>query len=306
MFSIGPVARHLLQTAAASACLVAAGLAPVLAADPPAPDRSGAVSIFGNPSETMAAMAGHLDKEPNVIVLMLEKVPITQGEMADVIRAMPVGLATMGMEEVSRRALDVLVGQKAMYLNAMKLGLDKDPLVVRRIAVTRDRALADAWLLQQTNAAVTDDALRARYLADIAGRPGAAEVRARLIVVPTADEAEAIAGKLRAGADFAELARKHSQDTSAPKGGDLGYLPIESVAPDLGAAMFSMAPGQISAFPVATPGGFYLLRIEGRRQRATLAFEDAKPALERILRGEAANRILSDVMAKIKMARPPK
>lgn len=287
-------------------CLGAAAATPLLAADPPANDGTGKVSMFGNPAETMATMAGYLDNAPNVVVLMLETVPITQGEIADMIRAMPVGLATLGPEEVSRRALDAMVGQKAMYLNAIKQGLDKDPVVLRRIAAARDRTLADAWLQQATSAAVTEAELRARYNADIAGRPGPAEVRARLIVVPTLDEAESIAAKLRGGGDFAELAQKHSKDNSASKGGDLGFLPIDSVAPDLGVAMFSMTPGQVTAYPLATPGGFYLLRIEGRRQRATPTFEEARPMLERALRADAANRVLTDVLAKIKMAKPPK
>ncbi|HEX3995785.1 MAG TPA: hypothetical protein VHX39_31850 [Acetobacteraceae bacterium] len=98
------------------------------------------------PAEMMAAMAAELDRNGNVVVLMLADKPITQADMADVVRTMPNNFASLGFEAVSRRALDVLVSQKAMALDAQKEGLDADPAVVRRSKTAVERALADeAW-----------------------------------------------------------------------------------------------------------------------------------------------------------------
>jgi len=278
---------------------------PVSASDPPpvSPAKQPPSSLAANPAETMAAMAHELDRNGTVVVLTIEKIPITQSDMADVVRTMPVNFANAGFPEVSRRALDVLIGQKAMALNARKAGLDKDPDVVRRGNTALDRALADAWLTRQTNAAVTDQALHAKYDSDIAGRPGPEEVRARLILVPTEYEARSIIAKARQGADFADLARTFSKAPNAANGGDLGYAALDALAPEIGPVVFALAPGQFTAYPVNSPIGYFVLRVEGRRQRATPTFEEARPKLEGALRGEAAGAIIQSVLAHIKVVR---
>ena len=282
---------------------------PVRASDPPTAMPPSSLpkqvpsSLAANPAETMAAMAHELDRNGAVVVLMIEKIPITQAEMADVVRTMPVSFANAGFPEVSRRALDVLIGQKAMALNANKEGLDKDPDVVRRESTATERALADAWLTRQTNAAVTDQALHTKYDSDIAGRPGAEEVRARLILVPTEFEARSIIAKAQQGADFAELARTLSKAPNAANGGDLGYAALDALAPEIGPVVFALAPGQMTAYPVNSPIGYFVLRVEGRRQRATPTFEEARPKLEGALRAEAASTMIQAVLAHIKVVR---
>jgi peptidyl-prolyl cis-trans isomerase C len=174
--------------------------------------------------------------------------------------------------------------------------------VIRRQQIATDRVLSDAWLARKGDAAVTEAALHARYDRDVAGRPGPVEVRARLIVVLTAEEADSIIAKVRAGADFAELARTYSKDGSAAQGGDLGYVPLDAVSPEIGPVIFALAPGQMTAFPLPSPAGYYILRVEGRRQRATPTFEEARPSLERALRAEATQSAIGSVLADIKIA----
>jgi peptidyl-prolyl cis-trans isomerase C len=273
---------------------------PTTTPPPPAAPKP-APSFVANPAEMMAAMAHELDKNPDQGVLVLENLKITQGEMADVIRSFPVSMASMGYEAVSRRALEVLVNQKAMVLNAMKEGLDKDPSVMRRTLTLHDRAMADAWLTRKGDAGINNEALHARYDRDIAGKPGPYEVRARLILVPTEAEARIIIEKAQAGADFAELARTYSKDGSAAKGGDLGYGTQEAVSPEIGATMFALQLGQVTPFPMKSGAGYFILRVEGRRQRGTPTFEEARPQLEAELRGEGVKDAIENVMAHIKM-----
>jgi peptidyl-prolyl cis-trans isomerase C len=211
-------------------------------------------------------------------------------------------MASLGYAEVSRRAVETLVSQKAMVLNGLKEGLDKDPAVIRRINALRDRALADAWLNRKGDAAITDHALHTLYVRDIAGKPGPPEVRARLILVPTEDEARQIIEKAQKGTDFADLARTYSKDGSAANGGDLGYASLASLSPEIGYAAFALQPGQVTPFPMKTPAGYFILRAEARRQRGTPTFEEARPQLEAALRSEAIRDTIQTVMAHIKMA----
>jgi len=66
--------------------------------------------------------------------------------------------------------------------------------------------------------------------------------------------------RLENKADFAELARVHSEDTSASKGGDLGWVTAGDTVPEFERAMDALKPGQISD-PVRTPFGLHLIQV---------------------------------------------
>jgi peptidyl-prolyl cis-trans isomerase SurA len=66
--------------------------------------------------------------------------------------------------------------------------------------------------------------------------------------------------RLENKADFAELARVHSEDASASKGGDLGWVLPGDTVPEFEHAMNNLKPGEISE-PVRTPFGWHLIQV---------------------------------------------
>jgi len=72
--------------------------------------------------------------------------------------------------------------------------------------------------------------------------------------------------RLDNGANFAELARLHSDDASASKGGDLGWLSPGDTVPEFEHAMDALKPGQISN-PVKSPFGWHLIQVLERRTK---------------------------------------
>ena len=64
--------------------------------------------------------------------------------------------------------------------------------------------------------------------------------------------------------DFAQLARANSEDTSASKGGDLGWISPGDTVPEFERAMNALQPGQISE-PVRSPFGWHLIQVVERR-----------------------------------------
>ena len=96
-------------------------------------------------------------------------------------------------------------------------------------------------------------------------------------LVPEADalrKTEAIKERLDNGADFADLARLNSNDASASKGGDLGWLYAGDTVPEFESAMDRLKINEISQ-PVKTQFGFHLIQVLERR------VEDVSPERKR-------------------------
>jgi parvulin-like peptidyl-prolyl isomerase len=88
--------------------------------------------------------------------------------------------------------------------------------------------------------------------------------------------AEKLVAEIKAGADFAELAKKHSQDFgSASDGGDVGYFKRGRMVPEFEEAAFSTEPGNVTD-PVETQYGFHIIKVEDKRQELPEDFEEQK------------------------------
>ncbi|UCD68263.1 MAG: peptidylprolyl isomerase [Betaproteobacteria bacterium] len=82
------------------------------------------------------------------------------------------------------------------------------------------------------------------------------------------------------GEDFSDLARQHSDDASAAKGGDLGWLSPGDTVPDFERAMNALQPGEVSD-PVRSPFGLHLIKVVERRD------EDLSQERQRVMAREA-------------------
>ncbi len=102
--------------------------------------------------------------------------------------------------------------------------------------------------------------------------------------------AKSVAGKLQAGEDFGDCARRFSEDPSAAKGGDWGWVAVPDLRPELARAIAALGPGQ-SGGVVEMDGDFYLLRIEEREKAGVVPFEDVRSNIEKDLRRKESRRL---------------
>jgi peptidyl-prolyl cis-trans isomerase SurA len=93
--------------------------------------------------------------------------------------------------------------------------------------------------------------------------------------------------RIENGADFAELARLNSQDGSAPKGGDLGWVSPGDTVPEFERTMNQLKVNQLSE-PVRTEFGWHLIQVLGRRN------EDMSKERKRLLARQSLRERKSD------------
>lgn len=78
--------------------------------------------------------------------------------------------------------------------------------------------------------------------------------------------AEALVDSLNLGMKFELLAKNHSQDSSAEKGGDLGYYRRGLLDPAFERTLDGLKTGQYSSTPVKTDRGWHIVRVIGRKE----------------------------------------
>lgn len=100
------------------------------------------------------------------------------------------------------------------------------------------------------------------------------------------------------GADFAELARLNSDDASAARGGDLGWILQGDTVPDFERAMNALDPGEISE-PIKTQFGYHLVQVVERRV-ADVSGDRKRREARRILRERKAEEAYQEWVRQLR------
>ena len=121
--------------------------------------------------------------------------------------------------------------------------------------------------------------------------------------------AESVLAKVKAGGDFAALAKQYSEDDLSKKnGGDLDYFGRGAMVKEFDDAAWALQPGQISDL-VKSQFGFHIISVdgqEGRRRPRPLA--EVRPQIEDQIKLEKAQaeaqKIADDARARKSRRRP--
>jgi len=101
-------------------------------------------------------------------------------------------------------------------------------------------------------------------------------IRVRHILVNTEEEAKEILNKIKAGEDFAKLAKERSIDENVRKtGGDLGWFPRGVTVKPFEEAAFSLKEGEVSD-PVKTEFGYHIIKLENRKTDPPVELEKVR------------------------------
>ncbi len=135
--------------------------------------------------------------------------------------------------------------------------------------------------------------------------------RARHILIAVNDKrgdaaalarAKEVLAKLKAGGDFAALAKEYSDDPgSAAQGGDLGWAERSAFVGPFADAVFSMKPNEIRG-PVKTEFGYHIIELEGIQPGQTKTFEQARAEIEQQVRRDKALDRFGDIQEQIEQA----
>lgn len=101
--------------------------------------------------------------------------------------------------------------------------------------------------------------------------------------------AEEIVQQLRSGADFAELAKKHSRDSMAAEGGLWKDVPRTDLNPDFGALLFDFESNEKVIGPIEYGPGLTIFRVVSRKYGPASPYSEVKDLMKRIVNNEKKN-----------------
>jgi peptidyl-prolyl cis-trans isomerase C len=208
--------------------------------------------------------------------------------------------------EEREQVKEELVRMEVLAQQAEKDGLAKDPDVATRLDLTRlnllQQAGAQKYLKERQP---TEAEMRAEFETQLAATP-LVEYHARHILVSSQETAQKIIDQLKAGGDFATLAKRFSGDKStAQKGGDLGWFPPDAMGnKNFADAVGLLKNNEITSSPIQTQYGWHVLQLLGTRDRPPPSYEGVQDQLKRILLSKKY-RAWSDELLKTAKIDPP-
>lgn len=202
------------------------------------------------------------------------------------------------IEAILPALLGRLIDRRLLVAAGREAGLAEDPDVRRKVSAFEDRAISEAFAEQMVDAAIDTKALRTRYEAYRQRLAERTEVRARHILLNSREEALDVIAELDAGADFATLARQRSLAPSAAQGGDVDYFTRDSMAPEFAEMAFRLKVGTYSPAPLETKFGWYVIKVEDRREETPRSFFKMRDELRQEASRELIERALADLRRK--------
>lgn len=157
--------------------------------------------------------------------------------------------------------------------------LAKNPALAARIELQTQSTLAQAVAQDfMSSVTVSEEEMRAEYDEQIKLAPPL-QYKARHILVPTREEADALVSQLDGGADFEELARKKSTGPSAPSGGDLGWFSPDQMVAPFSSAVAELEDGSYTSAPVQTQFGWHVILREESRENQPPTFDSVRDVI---------------------------
>jgi hypothetical protein len=198
--------------------------------------------------------------------------------------------------------------------DAFEKALVERGLTLERLRAQEQRALEYQQLLTtevESRVHVGEADVQAFYEQNIAAFKQEESVRVAHIFLPFAKDAtpaqktrvraqsENIWQQVKKGGNFAALAKRYSDDTSADNGGDLGFFEKGDYPPDFEAVAFALKPGETSGV-VELSGGYDIIRVLGRRAPRTAPLTEVRNDITSFLAQTAQQTRLDEFLKALK------
>lgn len=242
---------------------------------------------------------------------------ITDQQILEMLQSIrdPKQLAQLNTATGKRQLLDKIIDIELIAAAARSEGMEQDSEVRRIIDSYTKQVLFVAYLqkkMEELSESIGEEEAKAFYEKNKSDfmQPETINVRHIFLrldadaedaeVASAEQKAKKIYDELKAGADFAKMAEKHSEDpNTSGKGGVLGFIGRGRIGDEFDAAAFALADGEFSE-PVRTKFGLHIIKVDARRPARQLSLDEAAPYILRKLRMQSQQDSYDDIIGPLR------
>lgn len=199
-----------------------------------------------------------------------------------------------------------LLARQLFVRAARNQGLHKEHDYELRVQILKDELLARSYQQLYIKGHEPSDAQVRQAYDALKQRSSDKEYHLKQIFVTTEDEAKDVIRKLEDNADFAELAKTVSKDTSTrDKGGDLGWVNTLKLQAPVFNAIRVLGPGMFTRAPVNVANGWHVIKIEETRPFTLPSLEQLTPQIKQELSAQILQIHLGELAKQAGLANEP-
>jgi peptidyl-prolyl cis-trans isomerase C len=261
-----------------------------LAGCKPSTSTEGGKAVSGAPAIGALEVSGE-------VVATVNGQQIGRNMLDSAVRAIPPQVrAQLDKQENMSQLVDSLVANDLLYQEALKQGIQYGAEVKADVALAERNALAEAYVRKEIEKRLTDDRIKAWYDEHLVqfAKP---QVHLARIVVQSKAEGDAIKSAINQGADFSQLAAAKSLDqATGARGGDIGWIPVESLNEAFKGTLGAIQPGMVVG-PLDIGGTFHIIKILERKEEGR-PLADVRDDIVSMLQQEIREEIVKEIRAK--------
>ena len=250
-----------------------------------------AVSLFGCAKKPAA--------DSKVLVRVSNRV-ITEKDLQAKIAKMPPYYQNVVAKNPKKYVEEIIV-EMLCYEEGVRKGIDRDK-EVKEVVNEAKKKIVMAKLIKnevEDKIVVTEDEMKKFYDEHKDEFKTPEMWRASHILVADEKEAKAMLDELARGAQFEDLARAHSIDATASRGGDVGYFRAGQLIPDFEKACLKLDVGQTSGI-VQTQFGYHIIKLTDKKEPGVKSYEEAKRAIEAELKKKKRSELFNAFILRLK------
>jgi peptidyl-prolyl cis-trans isomerase C len=240
------------------------------------------------------------DSSTDKVLARFDGTTITERDFLKKAEGLPRALQNVAMKR-KKELIEDMVAEHFLLREAERQRLNKDPDVQDLIRVAQKK-ITIAKLVEKEidrKISILPDEVSQYYEFHQDEFMTPLLFRASHILVKTEEEAVAVKEALDQGADFEETARQKSIDTTAVRGGDLGYFQKGQFVSEFEEAALQMKKGEIRG-PVKSQFGYHVIRLNDRVEPRLRDFRSVKNRVEERLMNERRAKMFKEFVEKLK------
>ena len=240
-----------------------------------------------------------LKSDNSKVLAKFDGTTVTEREFSKKVQGLPKSVQGAALER-RKDLVEDMAAEHFLLKEALRRGLDKDQDVKDLFDTARKKILIARLIEKEVDEKIQlgPDDLAKYYEFHQEEFMTPLLLRASHILVKTAEEANAIKAQLDGGADFEELARSKSIDSTAIRGGDLGFFQKGQFVPEFEEAAFALQKGQVSG-PVKTSFGYHIIRLNDRAEPRLRDLKSVKNLVKERLVNERRSKTFKEFVEKL-------